>query len=315
MSVSTFDAAEIDAQPISFYIDLYPNTKADLEVIAEASLAFVRALRAAAYEVSPEHELKVEFVSGTEGSLSINSILRFISSKTGFTPLQLATLAVTTTTFTAAGFANWGLGKGADAILEMITGPKAQEISTMNGLSPETIQEIAVAVGKVLRAPEVQKQVSQIYKTLDKDVSVRGIGIRLDDLRIPPEHIVLRSEFKERVLDARELQAVESHRNREVLETVKLVTAVLDPKSRRKWVIETSEGVRSATMSDKAFVSRLESGKITTRLSAQMQLEADLVFTETKTRGNWKTTGVSITRVRRIILPNSAESLLSALAQ
>ena len=304
---------EIDdeLQPFSLYIDLAPNTKADLEVVAEASLAFVRALRAAARELAPDQVLRIELVSGTEGSLSLNSIIKFVHGNLRVDKATARALAIAAAGWFLAQGGQWVFGKSADFMMEMVTGPKEAPVPITNGLSKDEIEKIATELTKLQRSPEVQRNVGQIYRSLDRDVSIRGVGLRLDDLRIPPLVIVPRSEFNSRVTDAREIQAVESHRNRVVTETVKLVTAVLDPKSRRKWVIETSEGTRSALMKDGMFIKLLDEGKITTRLSANMKLEVELLFSEKKTGDQWKIADTTIVRVKRIILPTSNEVLAS----
>jgi hypothetical protein len=62
-------------EPLSLYIGLVAGRKADLEIIARASLAFASAIREVAYAVDPSLELRIELVSGTESSLSLNSLL------------------------------------------------------------------------------------------------------------------------------------------------------------------------------------------------------------------------------------------------
>lgn len=63
---------------ISLYVALEPGTKADLEVIARASLEFAATLREVAYVIDPSIDLRIEIESGTPGSLSLNSVLRFL---------------------------------------------------------------------------------------------------------------------------------------------------------------------------------------------------------------------------------------------
>ena len=52
--------------PISLYLELVPDQKADLEVVARAALAFDAAIKELAYIIDPGMEIKVELESGTE---------------------------------------------------------------------------------------------------------------------------------------------------------------------------------------------------------------------------------------------------------
>lgn len=63
---------------INLYLDLEPGELADLEVVAKASLAFAGAVREIAYVLDPSLVVKLEIESGTSGSLSINSVMRFV---------------------------------------------------------------------------------------------------------------------------------------------------------------------------------------------------------------------------------------------
>ena len=74
-----------DGAPISLYLDLVPGEKADLEVAARASLAFAEAIKAAAYFLEPGLQVKIELESGSEGNLSLNSILKRLKAPMGKT--------------------------------------------------------------------------------------------------------------------------------------------------------------------------------------------------------------------------------------
>ena len=68
-------------EAFSLYIELEPGTKADLETVSNSALAFVSAVRELAYILDPSLDLRVEFVSGTEGSFSLNAWLRSLNPK------------------------------------------------------------------------------------------------------------------------------------------------------------------------------------------------------------------------------------------
>lgn len=96
----------MSSTPISLYLDLEPGQVADLEVVARASLAFAAAVKDLAYVIDPSLELRIELASGTEGSLSLNSLLKSIRGKEG-EAITLAAIALV--------ILNWFAGHALDA--------------------------------------------------------------------------------------------------------------------------------------------------------------------------------------------------------
>src|SRR5947208_9697632 len=83
--------------PVSLYLDLQPGQKVDLEVAARAALAFAAAIRETAYIFDPSMTVRVELLSGTDGSLSLNSLIRSIKLRDLVTRKRLIALAITAT--------------------------------------------------------------------------------------------------------------------------------------------------------------------------------------------------------------------------
>ena len=65
---------------ISLYFSLKPGEKADLEVIATAALEWLESARAAAREIEPSAQIRVELVDADESSLRLNTILDWVES-------------------------------------------------------------------------------------------------------------------------------------------------------------------------------------------------------------------------------------------
>jgi hypothetical protein len=63
---------------ISLYFGLQEGQKADLEVVALAALEWVAAMRAAALELDPEAQIRIEFVDADDRSLRLNLILEWL---------------------------------------------------------------------------------------------------------------------------------------------------------------------------------------------------------------------------------------------
>ena len=72
-TVSTSLAAE--AEPISLYFKLKPEQSADLEIIAEAAIAWVETMRAIAQAVDPESDVKVNLVNVDQSSAIFNTLV------------------------------------------------------------------------------------------------------------------------------------------------------------------------------------------------------------------------------------------------
>ena len=66
---------------LNLYLELEPGQLADLEVVARASISFVEAVREVAYIVDPSVTIRLELESGTEGSLSLNSVIKYIKKQ------------------------------------------------------------------------------------------------------------------------------------------------------------------------------------------------------------------------------------------
>jgi len=62
------EAASLE-ETITLYLGLKPGERADFEVVGRAAASFAEAVREISYILEPDHEVRLEFDSGTEGSL------------------------------------------------------------------------------------------------------------------------------------------------------------------------------------------------------------------------------------------------------
>ena len=60
--------------PISLYLKTRQGEHTDLKVVAKAALTFAEIIEAAARAIDPDLIVKVEVVSGTEGSFGLNTL-------------------------------------------------------------------------------------------------------------------------------------------------------------------------------------------------------------------------------------------------
>jgi hypothetical protein len=64
-----------EAEPISLHFKLKPEQSADLEIIAEAAIAWVETMRAIAQAVDPESDVKVELLNVDQSSAIFNTLV------------------------------------------------------------------------------------------------------------------------------------------------------------------------------------------------------------------------------------------------
>src|SRR5258706_16305025 len=105
----------MNTTPITLYLDLEPGKVADLEVVARAALALSAAIQDLAYVVDPSLDIRIELASGTEGSLSLNTILRNLKDHKGES-LTLGALALIILTWLGGHALDYAFDKVADAI-------------------------------------------------------------------------------------------------------------------------------------------------------------------------------------------------------
>jgi hypothetical protein len=142
--------------PISLYLDLEDPQKPDLEVIARAALAFSGAIREAAEAIDPFTSIRVEFISSTDGSISLNAMVRSIRSGADrfFARQTLFSIAVTAATWFALETSHWTY----DKILDHISG-----IREASSLSEEDKSAIANKVVEMLETRVAHQRVEMVY--------------------------------------------------------------------------------------------------------------------------------------------------------
>ena len=176
---------------LNLYLDLEPGERADLEVVAKSSLAFAHAIREIAYIVDPSLSIKIEFESGTEGSLSLNSVVKFIKEQIP-DPVTRKVIIVTVALWFAKEFGAAVLGVVVSTIL-----------TDDPSISQQDVDRIANKVHELLQQDVGKRPVQEVYRELHKDPSVKGVGVTIDKAK-RPDSIVPRNKFPERMGQAEE---------------------------------------------------------------------------------------------------------------
>lgn len=290
--VTTLDEPE----PLSLYIDLEPGQKPDIEAVARASLAFAAAIKEAAYIYDPSMAVRIELVSGTDGSLSLNSIIKALNPKDWTTKTRLIALATTALIWFRSETGRWLF----DEVMSDIIGHHTE-------LSSEDRTEIAKLVADALEKKVAQQQVQQVYRELETDRSVRGVGATREPGQ-RPDDIVPRSEFAERGGSATFESSEIIQQTRRSRQRVTVIRPVLET-GRGAWQFSGSSGRFFAPVRDQRFLDDLLNGRTIIPMRAGIQLDIDLDTVEENRDGVWVPLRRTVIAVRHVYPAPTQESL------
>lgn len=188
--------------PLSLYIDLEDGTQADLEVAARAAISWSQSIKESAYIFDPTAEVQVKFVSGTDGSLSLNGAINFLRSADKKTYIK-------TTAAAALMSASWHItGVTIDylsvAVLETMEAEKivyfiAEKAGIdvqdeMEQMSQDEIDRIAQRVVSEIKNANKNEKSKQIIRELQRDPNVKGVGVTPRP-GVKPEVLLNREQF------------------------------------------------------------------------------------------------------------------------
>jgi len=283
--------------PISLYIDLEPGDVADLEVVARASLAFAAAVKDLAYVVDPSLDIRIELLSGTEGSLDLNAILRNLKSKAGET-FTLAAIVGAVMGWFGDEVRHYGFEK----LMAHITGEDHQ------GFTQEQQKELEEMLAKSRDGKVAEQHVQRIYQELDRDPKIKGVGAT-PDRGVKPSVIVPRSEFHARAGRAAPREETISRRVRLEDVQVLLISPVLLPGNRR-WKLKSAQGEFGAAIKDTDFINRVLAGTTNVRMKAGIEMNVELETVEEFHHGVWEVQERSVLHVNGLVEPPTQGDLL-----
>lgn len=291
-----------EAATFTLYLDLVPGETADLETVSRASLAFAAAVKEAAFVLDPSLTIRIGVVGESEGSLSINAILRPVGK---FAAKQKPVL---TAVFIAS--LSWFIGYTVDiaadqAGLEATILDTARkigiEISDEDGMTDEDIKRIAEKLIDLQKREQRNIYVQRFYQELEQDEAIKGVGIGSNHGE-RPEYIVPREEFSLRgrgVSPTPEAQ----RRYREDITRLTLIRPYLAEDSDHVWSFLSPEGQISAYVQDKAFLHDLLSGRLKVPMISGLTMDVKISTQERLQNGVWVVQRRDILEVRRARLP------------
>jgi hypothetical protein len=286
-------------QEISLYIDLHEGQKVDLETAARSALAFDLLVKEVAFAIEPFVTVRIELESGTEGSLSLNSLI----SSVRIDRATLKAIAWAVAAFFVADTASYTYQHVLDRLLAE---PEVHE-----GLAQEDIEAIARQVAKVVESKAADRQASKVYHELQRDDAVRGVGVSPHRNRRPTD-LVPRSEFQKRGRIIQESETTGT-RSETTVETVTLVSPVLVQGSARQWKFKQGKKEFGAPIKDERFLSRILSGREPVPMADGIIMKVVLTVKEERKDGLWQVKSRTVDEVIEITPPPEQDDLFGTL--
>lgn len=294
-------------EPYSLYLELKEGQLLDIEVAAQIALALGAAIRDAAFIIDPSINIRIELLSGTEGSFSFNTFIKSINPKDLLTKKNLKTLACLCVAWFVTHSADYAFDKGADIVTALIESHLSGGTESVP-LSEEDKSEIAQQVATLLKKDIASDKVQTIYRVINSDSAIKAVGASIRHAE-KPSNLVPRHEFLARSgIHHVEEQRIQS-RTKEKETTVTLISPVLLDGSPRKWRVEGPDGEFGASMKDESFLKSLTHGEVKIPMVANIQMDVILQIKETFKDGVWEVKERNIIKVNGVFQPPPAPQL------
>lgn len=270
---------------ISLFLETEDEKPVDLEVAARTALAFARTVKHVAFIIDPSAAVDIKIISGTHGSLSINSVVRALSKdgKVSTRTAILYAIILTVTVWLALSTINYLWEKaldraGAERILDRAAEIAGLEIgNAFDDLREEEIVRIANQISEVIKRRDSSNHVRDVYEEAARDEAITGVGVSQKHNAKPRE--IIKRELFARFLAPKVLEQIEERRTREVRESLRIVAPRLidDGKS---WRFIGPGGEFAAEMRDKAFRRDFTRGYLNIDLSIDLNIRATVLYIE-----------------------------------
>jgi hypothetical protein len=282
---------------ISLYFQLKPGEKADLEVVATAALEWLGAVRAAAAELEPGAQVRVELVDADESSLKLNAIFEWLESQikrieegSGQYP-RLRKVAIALAIFIATTGVHFELDRLKEPPAAVLSPEDRKFLEENRHLLNELLERIQ-------KNPEVEVRRQKFFKTIERDQSITGAGIS-EGPDAAPLVVIPKTQFAEMSgLWALAEDEPSEHTIYPVID-VTLISPILLPMP-RSWTFQP-DGLPEfrATMRDKRFLGALEHAHVRESLRTGIRMTLRLQVKEKNVGGVWivKRRGRSVVEV------------------
>jgi hypothetical protein len=272
-------------ETISLYIGLEPGAKADFEVVGRAAAAFADVVKEIAYILEPGLEVKLEFDSGTEGSLSLNAILKSHSDKRG----ALIAIAMVVGGWFVQDLRTYGVAKFMGAYLM----PEQKK-----ALSDDDIDRIAKRLKNVMDGKIAKESVQQVYRELERDKAIKSVGT-VSKPGTKPANPVPREQFQTVAGNLPSVETTPKKRKKTSRERLTLISPVLI-EGKRHWKFRSGVGEFGYAIEDEKFLKSLLSGRRKIPMKEGIQITALVDTYEENEGGVWVIKDRQIMVVERV---------------
>lgn len=289
-----------EATPLSLYIELIPGTRAEIEVVSRAAIAWSKMIHEAVFLIEPFAEVRVELVSGTEGSINLNSLINAVRGVVN-DPKKLKAVAYGLMLFFSGQIKDWVIGKALDSAWSSASTEIAQIWHSLTEVEKEDVGKI---VTLVVQSKATQDKARRVYAELSRDDRVTGVGVSLIPGRRPAD-IVPRSDFALRA--GEQTEVIENIQRRIVPDRVTLL--LLSPSLSAddlKWKFSLSGKTVWAHMDDADMRARIMPGSNSPpHMLAGIEMDVDLETTQEFRDGVWVITDQRVVKVHSLREPPS----------
>ncbi len=272
---------------VSLYFKLKDGEKADLEVVATALLQWLDGARAAAREIDPNAQIRIEIVDADEASLSINGILEWVEGqlkrveKGGSKYPRVRKLAIALALFVGT--------TAAQTYISAYFGPQP-EVS-LKASDRELLERehklLQQLLDQINKNPEIEVKRQKFFKTLQRDPSITAAGVK-ENPKTEPIVLVPSSQFAEKAGLWKVQDDEPTEREIYPVVDVTLVAPTLLPEP-RSWKFQPDDGLPafSATMRDKKFLAALAEQQVKEQLRIGIRMTLRLRVKEKRLGDVW----------------------------
>ncbi|HEY9092169.1 hypothetical protein [Parasphingorhabdus sp.] len=276
---------------ISLYFELPHNQAVALDVIARSTIAWDSLIKELASVAAPSDEIHIDFLSGTIGSRSINSIIRTTAKVAIDNPWTAGSLSALAGVFLLAPPAH---------IASDLTNHLAKEWFGHEDsvLVDGDIDRVATRVVELQRDRDAMRLKQQIFQEANKDERIRGLGALPKIAKPPTSLIIPRADFEEHGAAVDNEQAVETRTLTRNNQRVTIVRPYSKGEERR-WKFEDKRGEFSATMRDPIFLEALRARHTELEIGEGVEMWLDLRVKEELVDGEWEEKEIDVVKVVR----------------
>ena len=302
MATDVYEPAALDQTPLSIYFGLEPGKSANLEAVAEASLAWVASLREMLAIVEPGASFEVELVDGDRGSLWLNTLIKFLKgAEAKLEQVEKGGAEYPRLWALARGLAIIIIATPVSLTAQNVWQKLVGEEPKLVRLTPEAQQELIEQFKIALQPTVAREERRQFFRAIERDTSINAVGVAPAPTSHAPAALTSRDEFTAFIQGATvDDEAVERARTRTDTVEATLVSPVLE-NAERSWRFRVQGYPEfGAVMRDRDFLAAIEHGGVHVELRQGIRMVLLIEFKEAFEGGVWRTTERN---VREVVSP------------